>query len=62
MEVICISHPKYKGESPPVLSCKTCCGLFIAAIKARSANNEIFQPAEWLDKKAKEAAEYNRKK
>jgi hypothetical protein len=62
MKVICIRHPKYSGKESPVLSCKTCCGIFIAEIKARSTDGEIFQPAEWLDKKAKEAAEYNRKK
>lgn len=31
--LICLLHPKYDGKGNPALSCKVCCGRFIAAIK-----------------------------
>lgn len=31
--LICMSHPKYNGKDSPVLSCKTCCSIFIQLIK-----------------------------
>lgn len=51
---ICIRHPKYDGIPPPVLSCKTCCSRFVAAIKERSANDKI-DPYKWLADKARAA-------
>jgi hypothetical protein len=32
--LICFSHRNYKGESGPDLTCKTCCGIFVARIRA----------------------------
>ena len=29
----CIKHRDYRGEKAPVLSCKACCSIYIAAIK-----------------------------
>jgi len=31
--ISCIKHPQYDGKSSPILSCKTCCALFIHNIK-----------------------------
>lgn len=31
--ISCIKHPRYNGKTSPVLSCKTCCSLFIHNIK-----------------------------
>lgn len=32
-QLICIKHPDYKGSENPNITCKTCCKIFIAAIK-----------------------------
>jgi len=34
-----MSHPKYNGKDSPVLSCKTCCGLFIQLIKQENESH-----------------------
>jgi len=34
--IVCIKHPRYKGKGTPVLSCKTCCSLFIALMQAKN--------------------------
>lgn len=52
--VVCIKHPKYDGKESPVLSCKTCCSTFVAAIKARSGTDKV-DPYQWLADKAKAA-------
>lgn len=31
--VRCIKHRDYTGQTAPVLSCKTCCSIYISAIK-----------------------------
>lgn len=41
MNVICLMHPSYDRKSVPNLSCKVCCGLYIAEIR----NEQI--PVEW---------------
>jgi len=55
-QVVCIRHPKYEGKESPVLSCKTCCSIFIAAIKAKQPQQDI---NEWLEQKVREARGYN---
>ena len=32
-KLICLQHPKYAGKESPVLSCKTCCGIFVSQIR-----------------------------
>ncbi len=58
--IVCIRHKEYKGSESPTLSCKACCNIFIAAIKAKQPAD--FNPTEWLKEKAKESEEYWRKK
>jgi len=31
--VYCFQHPDYRGQDAPVISCKTCCHLFIKEVK-----------------------------
>jgi len=33
--IYCFKHPSYDGNDSPVLSCKTCCGIFVATLKAQ---------------------------
>lgn len=54
-QLVCIKHPKYDGKESPVLSCKTCCSTFVAALKARSGGAERVDPYKWLAEKAKAA-------
>ena len=39
-KLICLQHPKYTGKDSPVLSCKTCCGIFIGQIKEENNKGE----------------------
>jgi hypothetical protein len=59
MKVICFRHPDYVGTSSPVLSCKTCCALFLAELKRQHAAKGSAQAdaSQWLDDKAREARE-----
>lgn len=34
MNLTCFKHRTYKGDSAPDLSCKTCCTMFVAKIRA----------------------------
>ena len=52
----CFKHPQYRGDGAPVLSCKTCCGIFIALVKEQNAQAQAPQnPKDWLAEKAREA-------
>lgn len=31
--IYCFQHPDYKGQDAPMISCKTCCHLFIQEVK-----------------------------
>ena len=57
MNLICIRHPDYKGTTSPQLSCKTCCGMFLAELRRKNAvaGHEGFDPNAWLDDKVKNA-------
>lgn len=56
MNLICFKHPGYSGNSAPVLSCNTCCKIFVDEIKAQNTRSTSdFKPAEWLRQKSKEA-------
>lgn len=73
-QFICIKHPKYRGNTSPVLSCSTCCSLYVQEIK-KSKNGGLDQPTEektvasvseiestkkWLEKKRRESIKLNR--
>ena len=55
MNLICFRHPDYKGASSPVLSCKTCCGLFLTELKRRNAAGNPMDTTKWLAEKTKMA-------
>lgn len=38
--LICFRHPQYDGKDSPVLTCKTCCGIFVTAMKAKLSQTE----------------------
>ena len=35
MKLICFKHPSYKGNGPPLLSCRSCCRVFLDEVKRR---------------------------
>ncbi len=53
--VVCIQHREYDGTTSPVLSCKTCCGIFIAQVKETNGKEASMDPAKWLESKTREA-------
>jgi hypothetical protein len=55
--IICIRHPQYKGTDSPTLSCKTCCSIFLAEIKAKQEQSPTgtLSTQEWLATKMDEA-------
>lgn len=54
--VYCFKHPEYRGEGTPVLSCKTCCGIFISLIKEQNASAQpAMTPKDWIAEKTREA-------
>jgi hypothetical protein len=59
MKVICFRHPDYVGSAAPVLSCKTCCSLFLAELKRQHAEKGAapVNPSQWLDEKARQGRE-----
>ena len=65
-QFICIKHPKYNGLESPVLSCSTCCSLYVHAIKESKVNkiselkNEIDSTKSWIEKKRNDTAKLTR--
>lgn len=59
MNLVCIRHPHYDGNTSPVLTCKTCCSLYIAVVKEKNGVSAAPQKAvsetEWLKEKKREA-------
>lgn len=45
--LVCFRHPTYTGDVPPELSCRACCGIFIAAIKADRDRQSAEDAAQW---------------
>lgn len=39
--LVCFSHPQYKGVEAPVLSCKSCCAIFVAAVKQQAESAAV---------------------
>jgi hypothetical protein len=38
--IICFTHRQYTGQESPILTCKVCCGIFVASMKAKIAAKE----------------------
>jgi len=57
MNLICFTHSDYTGSENPVLSCKTCCQIFLAALKVHQAKKQEVQKdqREWMLGKVHEA-------
>ena len=59
-KVFCFKHPQYDGSEAPVLSCKTCCGIFVAVVKEQAqkmtAPTSDLNMSEWFDSKRKQAS------
>jgi len=56
MSLICFKHRGYNGSTAPILSCNTCCKIFVEEIKSHhTRGTEDFKPAEWLKQKSLEA-------
>ena len=36
MNLVCLSHPQYDGQSAPNLGCKICCTIFVETLKIES--------------------------
>lgn len=52
----CFKHPEYRGEGSPILSCKTCCSIFISLIKEQNASQQgSMAPRDWIAEKARKA-------
>lgn len=59
-QLVCFSHPKYDGITPPNLSCKTCCDYYVAnVVKKQKAIREEkkFNTNKWLEEKARRKPE-----
>ena len=52
--VVCIRHSDYRGNSSPNLSCRTCCGIYVAVIKAEVGNVKLDPQASIEPKKLDE--------
>jgi hypothetical protein len=42
--LICFNHPQYNGKDSPVLTCKTCCGIFVTSMKEKVAQRDLDKP------------------
>jgi hypothetical protein len=38
--MICIKHSWYKGDEPPILTCKMCCAIYIREVRNVSVSEE----------------------
>lgn len=61
--LICLRHPHYDAKTPPELSCKTCCSMYIKEIKitneAKTAKrNPETTTSQWIREKRSQAAAY----
>lgn len=59
-KVFCFRHPQYDGSESPVLSCKTCCGIFVAAVKEQAAKLSSSDPemnmSDWFNTKRQQGS------
>ena len=58
-KVFCFKHPQYNGAEAPILSCKTCCGIFVSVVKEQAqkmtAPSSDMNMADWFDSKKKQS-------
>ena len=53
VNLICLKHQDYSGTTPPTLSCKTCCHIFVARLRDMAAKGRAGEDGrEWLAKKS----------
>jgi hypothetical protein len=53
VNLICLKHQNYSGTTPPTLSCKTCCHIFVARLRDLAAKGRAGEDGrEWLAKKS----------
>ncbi len=59
--VVCLRHPHYDTRTPPELSCKTCCSMYIQEIKRNQAakRSQETTASQWLSDKRNQAAALN---
>ncbi len=57
--LVCLKHPRYDGRSTPELSCKSCCKIFVGALKHQQETGKAGQidTSAWLDKSKAKAAQ-----
>lgn len=49
--LICLKHPRYRGNENPDLKCKVCCAVFVQRVKARNAQQSQ-DISSWLESKS----------
>lgn len=55
VNVICLKHQTYDGTTPPNLSCKTCCHIFVGRLREQAAKGQAGQDGrDWLAKRDRE--------
>lgn len=53
VNLICLKHQNYSGTTPPTLSCKTCCHIFVARLRDLAAKGRAGEDGrEWLAQKS----------
>jgi hypothetical protein len=52
VNLVCLKHQNYIGTTPPTLSCKTCCHIFVTRLRDLAAKGRAGEDGrEWLAKK-----------
>ncbi len=56
--LVCLRHPRYDGQTPPELSCKICCSMYIQVIKRNQAAKRLdaSSASQWVRSKQAAAA------
>ncbi len=51
--LVCMFHKEYDGKTPPRLSCKTCCGIYLDRVKSETQKFTLspLETYEWLENK-----------
>jgi hypothetical protein len=61
--LICLRHQDYNGTTPPTLSCKTCCHIFVSRLREQAAQGKAGDDGrQWLAKKAPDGANTKQEK
>ena len=55
LNLVCFRHREYNGSEPPVLSCKTCCKIYIDSIRNEQKNTN-----QMIEEKRKKYKDKNR--